>query len=86
MGSIKLTLFRIKKNFNYKNRNATTYMPTQPNPSGKPPARAVDQALLFHTPGICACAGDGGGSGYGGGFIFPPSHGGSIGDMMKVLT
>ena len=36
--------------------------------------------------GECACAGDGGASGYGGGFVFPPNPGGIISDMLKVVA
>ena len=36
--------------------------------------------------GECACAGDGGASGYDGGFVFPPNPGVSIGDMLKVVV
>ena len=36
--------------------------------------------------GECACAGDGGASGYSGCFVLPPNPGGSIGDMLKVVA
>ena len=36
--------------------------------------------------GDCTGAGDGGTSGYGGGFVFPPNSRGSIGDMLKVVA
>ena len=35
---------------------------------------------------LCHVILDGGTSGYGGGFVFPPNPGGSIGDMLKVVA
>ena len=66
--------------------NATTYMPTQPNPSRSHQLGLWIRLCHIILTGECACAGDGGASGYGGGFIFPPNPGGSIGDMVKVVA